>query len=454
MITWRAVLRREFLAHTTTVTAAWMIGCRPDEPDELEPAIERESAEPALHETIPAADPGAESITAPELRKDDVDFPDWDLGDESSAVDSVLMFRGNPSHTFYGTGPLSEQPELVWRSKLGEARGTRADGSLYHWQGTGWTGQAVLWGHRVFVGALDGKLHCFDTQSGESIWIHDSGGMFKGSCCFYAGRLYVGNVDNRIRCIDARDGSVIWNYYNPRDCDSSPCVAGGKLYIGGEDGRLKCFDPLTGDLHWQLALGEGKQAPAGSGGIESSPAVADGEVFVGHYDGYLLCANASTGEAKWRAPTGADTDVSPVVVGDRVYIAAQTESPQLRCFDRGASGALVWEFANKRGFWSTPALVDGRVYVGGHDGIMYCLDAADGRVIWTFRAGGPIWSSACVVDGKVLFGSHDPYLHMLDASTGAEIWRYEMGARTLSTACVVGGRIYLGSGNGWFHCFA
>lgn len=443
--------RRGFLQGTAA--AAWMLGCRPDEPDQDHSEPPLAAPEPALGDR-PAASPTPERVTPDPIAELDAEFPEWTLGEDSSSPDTVLMFRGDPSHTFQGTGPLREQPELAWRSKLGESRGRRSDGSLYHWLGTGWTGQAVLWGRRVFIGALDGKLHCFDTQTGATIWVYESGGLFKGSCCFYRGRLYAGNVDNRIRCIDARDGSLVWNWYNPRDCDSSPCVVAGKLYIGGEDGRLKCFDPATGDLHWQLALGEGKRAQPGSGGIESSPALADGEVFVGHYDGYLLCADASTGVEKWRAATGADTDASPVIVGDRVYIAAQTESPYLRCFDRSASGALVWEFANKRGFWATPALADGRVYVGGHDGVMYCLDASSGRVIWTFAAGGPIWSSACVVDGKVLFGSHDPYLRMLDASSGAELWRYEMGARTLSTACVVGGRIYLGSGNGWFHCFA
>lgn len=448
--------RRDFLRQTVGASAVWMLGCRPDElGDERAPAVEPAKPEvataPPLIEPPPTIAAPEPARMAPEL---DGDFPAWTLADSSSSPNTVLMFRGDPCRNFSGTGPLGERPELIWRARLGSARGNRTDGSLYHWLGTGWTGQAVLWGQRVFVGALDGKLHCFDTRSGSSVWVHDSGGMIKGSCCFYAGRLYVGNVDNRIRCIDGRDGSLIWSWYNPRDCDSSPCVVGGKMYIGGEDGGLKCFDPATGELHWRLALGQGKHAPAGSGGIESSPAVADGEVLVGHYDGHLVCADALTGEEKWRASTGADTDATPVIVEDRVYIAAQTESPVLRCFDRSAGGALVWEFANTRGFWATPAVVDGRVYLGGHDGVMYCLDASSGALIWTYAAGGPIWSSACVVDGKLLFGSHAPYVVMLDARSGAPIWRYETGARTLSTACVVGGRIYLGSGNGWFHCFA
>ena len=397
-------------------------------------------------ETPEPAAPGAEADL-------DSDFPEWNLGDESAAPNTVLMFRGNPRHTFYGTGPISEKPKLLWKAELGQFHGVKADGTHQDWSGTGWTGHPVRWGKRVFVGAVDTHFYCFHADTGKVIWRFDGGRMFKGSCCFYKGRLYMGNVDNNIRCIDAKNGKVLWKYDTKRDCDSSPCVSGGKLYIGGEDGKLKCFDPDTGSLHWIIEQGEGKGAPPGSGGIEGSPAVADGEVYVGHYDGYLLCVDAQTGAEKWRAQTGADTDVSPVIVDERVYTAAETEAPYLRCFDRTKKGKLVWELDNKKGWWSTPAVVGDRLYVGGNDAVMYCLDARSGKEIWTFKAQQAIWSSPCVVDGKVIFGSYDPNYYMLDADKGSLIWSYKMGQRTHSTACIVGGKIYVGSANGFFHCF-
>jgi outer membrane protein assembly factor BamB len=122
-------------------------------------------------------------------------------------------------------------------------------------------------------------------------------------------------------------------------------VVGGKLYIGGEDGRLKCFNPDNGELHWQLALGVGKDAAPGSGGIESSPAVADGEVDVGHHDGYLLCADAQTGAEKWRARTGADA----------------------------ATGALIWRHEMGARTLSTACVVSGRIYLGSSNGWFHCF---------------------------------------------------------------------------------
>jgi outer membrane protein assembly factor BamB len=456
--------RRRFLRTTAKASTAMLIGCAaprtrtpggaaaaptgPREPAEPPPAAEVRGTEvPAIEATEPPA-PAPDGAPA-ELAGD---FPEWNLGGDSASPNTMLMFRGNPSHTFYGTGPVSESPKLLWRSQLGKFEGKSA-GKPHLWEGTGWTGHPVRWGGRVFVGAVDSYFYCFEATTGRVIWKYQGGRMFKGSSCFYRGKLYTGNVDNSVRCIDARVGKELWRYDSKRDCDSSPCVVDDRLYIGGEDGLLKCFDPATGSLHWKLDLGEGKKAPPGSGGIESSPAVVDGEVYVGHYDGYLLCADARTGAEKWRAPTGGDTDVSPVVVGDLVYIAAETEAPYLRCFDRSRKGKLVWQLDNRKGWWSTPAVVGDRLYVGGNDGVFYCLDARSGKVVWTFKAGGAIWASPSVVDGKIVFGSYDPYLYMLDAERGQLVWKHDMGQRTHSTACIVQGKIYVGGANGFFHCF-
>ena len=447
-----AIDRRRFLRTALGATAAGAVpGCGRAERDGADAADAEAEAAPSDPTPVQASAGEPDSPPYDELAGD---FPDWQLGDESSSTRTLLMFRGNPSHTFYGTGPLREKPELAWRKRLGDYDGVKADGTKFHWAGTGWTGQPVRWGGRVYVGSVDTTLYCFDAASGSICWKFEDAGMFKSSVCMYRGRLYVGNVDNNIRCIDAQTGALVWAYDTKRDCDSSPCVAGGWLYIGGEDGKLKCLNPDTGELRWELFYDEGVGAPRGSGGFESSPAVADGEVYIGHYDGLLVCADADTGETLWKAKTGADTDVSPVIVDELVYIAAEMDSPYLRAFDRSQKGKLVWEFESWRGFWSTPAVVGDRLYVGGHNGVMYCVDAKSGQEIWTFKAEASIWCSPAVVDGKVVFGSHDPYLYMLDAKDGALIWKYDVEGRVHSTPCIVDGTIHVGSTNGFFYCFA
>ena len=50
----------------------------------------------------------------------------------------------------------------------------------------------------------------------------------------------------------------------------------------------------------------------------------------------------------------------------------------------------VWTFTlpSGGGFHSSPVVAAGRVYIGGGNGIFYCLDANDGHKIWQYPAGG------------------------------------------------------------------
>ncbi len=52
---------------------------------------------------------------------------------------------------------------------------------------------------------------------------------------------------------------------------------------------------------------------------------------------------------------------------------------------RLAHGAaiFIWSFATKAAVESSLAVVNGKVYTGGDDGNVYCLDAYNGNLIWT-----------------------------------------------------------------------
>jgi eukaryotic-like serine/threonine-protein kinase len=374
--------------------------------------------------------------------------PAWDLGEDSASTKTMLMFRGNPSRTFYGTGPLPDSPRLKWQIAM---RGVAAsDGRV--WEGTGWSGQPVKWGPRIYVGSQNFKMYALDSETGAVEWTYPGGRMFKSSACFFKGRLYEGNVDNNLHCVDAKTGKRVWAFATPNDLDSSPCVADGRLYFGGECGYMHCLDPISGKLIWKSFLG-GLEGPPGSNGVESSPTVADGRVWAANFSGELYCLDAKTGKTIWKARTGGDTDASAVAAGEFVYAAAEEENPKLLCFAK-EDGKEVWSFGNRAGFWSTPAVVGDRLYIGGQNDKLYCLDAKTGKELWSFATQAPVWSSPAVVDGKVLFGSYDSNLYLLDAATGKKIWSYQTSARVLSTPCVVDGTFWVGNSGGSFHCFS
>ena len=379
-------------------------------------------------------------------------LPRWSYGTGSHSAETVLMFRGNPSHTFYGTGPIAEKPRIKWRAKMASIS-SRLRGRPVVWAGTGWTGSAAKLGEYVFVGSLGGEVHAYEADTGRTAWRYRAGRMYKGSLCLFDNRLYIGNVDNRLRCLDASSGRLLWSFNTGNDLDSSPCVADGSLYIAGESGYARCLDPYSGKQKWRTYLGgTGRGTPSGSNGAETSPAVADGDYYAATYNGELHCLDARTGRKKWHARTGDDTDASPVVSGDFVYAAAEEKASNLYAFER-ERGREIWRYGgNKKGYWSTPAVVGNRVWIGGDDGRLHCVDAQNGKQIWTYNTGAAVWSSPCVVDGRVLFGSRSTYFYCLDAKSGRLIWRIKTDGQIISTPCIVNGTVWIGTSSGSFYC--
>ena len=71
----------------------------------------------------------------------------------------------------------------------------------------------------------------------------------------------------------------------------------------------------------------------------------------------------------------------------------------------------IWRYTT--GYWveSSPAVADGKVYIGSYDNKVYCLDALTGALIWNYTTGGYVGSSPAVADGKVYVGSWDGKLY-------------------------------------------
>jgi outer membrane protein assembly factor BamB len=97
---------------------------------------------------------------------------------------------------------------------------------------------------------------------------------------------------------------------------------------------------------------------------------------------------------------------------------------------------------------SSPAVVDGVVYVGSDDFNLYALDSATGGERWRFRTGGKVTSSPAVVDGVVYVGSWDNNLYAIDAATGEERWRFTADSSISGAPAVADGVVVVGSLDG------
>ncbi len=94
------------------------------------------------------------------------------------------------------------------------------------------------------------------------------------------------------------------------------------------------------------------------------------------------------------------------------------------------------------GFYSSPSVADGMVYVGSGDGNVYAFRAKSGHLLWSYTTDGAIYSSPAVANGVVYIATDTVYA--LNAETGALLWSYFGGS---GSPAVVNGVVYADSGN-------
>lgn len=201
--------------------------------------------------------------------------------------------------------------------------------------------------------------------SSQNWWMHHRNEEHTGDARYSAiRRTNAGTLIQRRKiCLD---GPIV----------SIPCVVAGKIYVGtstrscGTGGTLYKIDLITGgiDASFSFSGTEGdRHAP--HAGVGSSPAVAGGKLYFSALTGKVYCLDAATLACLW---------VTNLRHTDRRHKQPVNHGKTL------ANG------------WSSPLVVNDRVYVGCGEGegdgtmrepsfgFVYCLDADTGKVIWLF----------------------------------------------------------------------
>jgi outer membrane protein assembly factor BamB len=162
---------------------------------------------------------------------------------------------------------------------------------------------------------------------------------------------------------------------------------------------------------------------------------------------------------KFEAKDRGNFSSSPLVEGDRIYIAAFHQAGfssfgAVYCLDR-VSGKGLWKFddgGEMKPVFSTPCVADGRLYIGegfhqDFDCKFYCLNAKTGQKLWDFQTSSHTESSPTVVGDHVYFGAGEDGIYCLNAKTGKKVWHFT-GLHVDTNPTVVGHRLFAGSGYG------
>src|SRR5262245_45272342 len=101
--------------------------------------------------------------------------------------------------------------------------------------------------------------------------------------------------------------------------------------------------------------------------------------------------------------------------------------------------------------YSSPAVADGRVYVGSQNGQLRAFDESTGAFLWA-AATEPISRSGAVVANGLVYVSalsgNGANVYAMDAVTGAVLWQEEVPGGSLADLTVVNATVYVASFNG------
>ena len=423
-------------------------------------------------------------------------------------VEGLLTFRGNPTRTYYGAGPVPMNPEVRWQfPERAMCSNSSVGGEVINWCGTGWTGQPAIFERAdrtwVALGAYSRNVHFLDSLTGERL-LPDfaTGDIIKGSVTIDPDGfplLYTGSRDNfyRVIAFDRDEPVELWalnatdvspTRWN-NDWDGAGLVLDDFLFIGGENSQFHIvklnraydadgFVTVEPELVFNTPGWDDEllAAVGGNVSIESSVAISGNTVYFANSGG-LIQGWDITGLARGVEPVqvfrywaGDDIDATLVIDDEgMIYAGVEYERGTARSREVGQiikldptlppEEALLWGVEQRprldSGVWATPGLHADLLIVPTDSGDVLGLDRFTGEERWRITLGGPTWASPVIVDDVWIQGDCNGVLHAFDVSDTTieppKVWELQLSGCIESTPALWKGQIVVGTRAGYVY---
>jgi outer membrane protein assembly factor BamB len=211
----------------------------------------------------------------------------------------------------------------------------------------------------LFIASLDRHLYAVDAADGSKMWAVELSGAMSAQPVVNPDEnlVYAASYDREVHALNMDTGAEVWSVPATDWVWSAPALAGGTLYFGDSSGNVFAVDAADGDIKWQSGVhtmnvvGGVQQNPPLEikGAIQASPVVEDGVVYIASLgnseseEGLLVALRATTGEELWQTTTPAPLFSDPVIVGDVIVVAIQSEAGVLQGYKLD-TGELDWSY--------------------------------------------------------------------------------------------------------------
>lgn len=302
----------------------------------------------------------------------------------------------------------SAKNRVVWSAQLGGFNNTSSP--------------AVAAG-KVYVGSTAGQLHIFDAKTGRAIKQVPAKGAVIAAPAVTEQGIYFSSLDGQLTKITP-DGEVVWTYDGGRISPVDFAVRGRRiLFFAGSNNTV--FHELE-DAGDKVAVVRKTDAPGQCCPV-GGPTLIDEEDFVFQaFDSEYGRFHRFHEKSRVFVNDLNDSRVVASVRGDRVYRGDKClAGPKLTQQWRAEPSVLY-----DSGFHSSPALGQDVLAIGSELGKVYFFALeGKGRVkpVWEFaisnagQPNGAVSSSPALVDGQVFFGGEDGILYGLGQGAEAAV---------------------------------
>lgn len=347
---------------------------------------------------------------------------------QDTPADNWSQFRGNHRLSGVSDSKVPASLKVLWSYEAGDAIES----------------SAAIVGGTVFVGSQKGELVALNIDNGAVYWkykIDDPIG--ESSPAYSGGVLYIGDLGGWLHAVNASDGKKIWAFKTGSEIKSSPVVVGDRVLIGSYDENLYCVSTRDGSLVWKFKT---------NGPVHSTPGISNGVAFIAGCDEMFRGIRISDGREIFSVSSEAYTGASPALRENFAFYGTfNNEVLMVNLTEH----RVEWRYEHpqrKFPFYSSAAVTDSRVVVGGRDKMVHGLNLA-GKGVWTFVTRARVESSPAIADGRVFVGSNDGRFYVLNVTSGAKVWEFNAAAPISASPAIARGRVVVGTLDGRLYCF-
>lgn len=224
----------------------------------------------------------------------------------------------------------------------------------------------VAFGEFIYIPTFQDGLYAYNINKDQIEWKFVTTGMLKNTPLIYGDRIFIGDLTGKIYIIDAKSGIEIGGLKTSAPIEAFLTYWNGKIYYGNNGGEIGAFDINKNSLSWSFNL----QEP-----VVGAPSIKDTFTVVATAFGKIFAHNSYLGLRIWSFDTGNLIFSVPVIVDSLVLISSTTPAGdfgELYCLNL-KNGNIIWVLPVPRVLENSPVFWNSYIFLAGRDGTIFSM---------------------------------------------------------------------------------